>query len=325
MTFARSSDAARADAAPNDDGDGVVVRTPRHALLRDVWTGACVTTAPRDDLAQWPELRALAATPQDPAWHAEGDVLTHTDMVLAEAAAIAPALGTARERGALRLACLLHDIAKPGLTRFDPEVRHVIARGHERAGGVRARYLLHGTGLRGDTRRAVAALVATHHLVKRGVKGFDTPDGPRALDALAARVDTRLLWALELADMRGRAAVDRAAQIEIVELFRMLCEERGVFGRAPTPWLAPGDVAAVPFVSPDTAAWALAETERRRLNGALTDAHHALAFCHAHAAHRPARVVVTVGAAGSGKSHAVAALGDAYERISPDADRKSVV
>ena len=33
----------------------------------------------------WPALEALAACPQDPEWHPEGDVWTHTCMVVDEA------------------------------------------------------------------------------------------------------------------------------------------------------------------------------------------------------------------------------------------------
>ena len=63
-------------------------------------------------------LRPLGDTPQEPRWHGEGDVLTHTRLVL-EALEAAPefwALDVER-RAALWLAALLHDVAGLGPRR----------------------------------------------------------------------------------------------------------------------------------------------------------------------------------------------------------------
>ena len=45
-----------------------------------------------------PELLPLEATPQDPGWHPEGDVWTHTLQVVDEAAALGADLGDDRPR-----------------------------------------------------------------------------------------------------------------------------------------------------------------------------------------------------------------------------------
>lgn len=295
-------------------------------LLTDIWSGQNISLVSRRDLDLWPEIEALKTTPQDPEWHAEGDVFIHTDMVLAECPGVLREFLTSPEQ--LYLSALLHDIAKPETTRYDDDVKHTIAPGHERIGGVRTRYLLRDLGLSPVERRAIADLVSTHHLVKRSVQNIDKPEGTVFIDRLAARVDTAGLYALELADMRGRIAKDRSNQIEIVELFRMLCEERNIFGKAPNKWIELGDVKEVPFEDEHCANYVVQEAHRRRLGGQLRDEYAARAFCFDRAAdiHRkavpyPADVIITVGIAGSGKSRAVSSLPSDYERISSDAER----
>src|SRR3712207_3871066 len=69
---------------------------------------------------EFPALRDAAGCPQDPVHHAEGDVLTHTRMVV-EALAALPAWRALprEEREIVFTAALLHDIAKPACTRVE--------------------------------------------------------------------------------------------------------------------------------------------------------------------------------------------------------------
>ncbi|MGH7232052.1 MAG: CCA tRNA nucleotidyltransferase, partial [Nitrospiraceae bacterium] len=67
--------------------------------------------------AMYPELVALQGCPQDPAWHPEGDVWTHTLLVVDQAAQIAVREGLeGHERAVLLLAALCHDLGKPSTT-----------------------------------------------------------------------------------------------------------------------------------------------------------------------------------------------------------------
>lgn len=79
-----------------------------------------------------PELHALEGIPQDPEYHPEGDVWTHTKNVVDRAAEItrdhAP-----EDRKAIMYAALLHDIAKPHMTEKTPEGR-ITSHGHEEKG-----------------------------------------------------------------------------------------------------------------------------------------------------------------------------------------------
>jgi tRNA nucleotidyltransferase (CCA-adding enzyme) len=66
------------------------------------------------------ELEALQECPQDPEWHPEGDVWTHTLLVTDAAASIAGRDGLVDDdRGVLVLAALTHDLGKPETTVVD--------------------------------------------------------------------------------------------------------------------------------------------------------------------------------------------------------------
>lgn len=182
---------------------------------------------------QW--LNDYASTPQDLVWHAEGDVHVHTDMVLEETRKLLE--GESKhlnepQKAVLMLAALLHDVAKPISTKemsFDGSLR-TVAPQHEMLGGG---YLFHKVpplGLDYDQWRQVIALTAYHHLPKRlVVKDLGMP----AYCQLARRVDLELVYWLEVADMRGRTCQDKEEQLEILELFRLQCEEYGLWCNPP--------------------------------------------------------------------------------------------
>jgi len=67
-------------------------------------------------LAYFPELKALIGVPQDPKWHPEGDVWTHTLLVLDEAADLRK--GNEKMDLELMFGALCHDFGKPLTTEF---------------------------------------------------------------------------------------------------------------------------------------------------------------------------------------------------------------
>jgi tRNA nucleotidyltransferase (CCA-adding enzyme) len=69
------------------------------------------------DLTFIPELNALSSTPQDPLFHPEGDVFTHTLMVLDKAVELSKDLSEI-DRKSLLLSAIFHDIAKPVTTIY---------------------------------------------------------------------------------------------------------------------------------------------------------------------------------------------------------------
>ncbi len=80
-------------------------------------------------IQMYPELKSLIDCPQEPRFHPEGDVWTHTLLVTDEAALIAERDGLPQgERAILVLAALCHDLGKPETTEtIDGRIR---SRGH---------------------------------------------------------------------------------------------------------------------------------------------------------------------------------------------------
>lgn len=200
---------------------------------------------PPDYRYDWPALAALppirklmdgmAQTQQNPAWHGEGDVLTHTRMVCRELAGLAEfrALADA-SRQALALAALLHDIGKITCTQLEDGV--LTSPRHGPVGAQQARVMLWTDfGLSGDPcsqqlREAVCHLIRYHtqplHLYQR--KRADTR--ARQLAAIgqnAPAFSLRALCLLSEADMRGRIADDTPEKLETIGLTRLLAEESG--------------------------------------------------------------------------------------------------
>jgi tRNA nucleotidyltransferase (CCA-adding enzyme) len=93
----------------------------------------------------YPALRLLAATPQDPKWHPEGNVLIHSGLVCDEAVEISHRENLDREqRLVLVFAALCHDLGKPYTTELIDG--NVCSRGHEEAGVEPTQYFLQSIG-----------------------------------------------------------------------------------------------------------------------------------------------------------------------------------
>jgi tRNA nucleotidyltransferase (CCA-adding enzyme) len=200
-------------------------------------------------LEQWrmlkvvaPELVPLRSTPQDPEWHPEGDVWTHTLQVVDEAASLLGGLEHDRPRRlAVMLGALCHDLGKPPTTKF--EEGRVRSRGHEEAGvppteSLLDRWNVH-TLLGYDVRAQVLALVAQH--LKPGQLYDDrerVSDG--AIRRLARKVEADLLYRVARADCLGR----RPGKFEPVamEWFREKVRALDVAMRPPEPLLKGRDL-----------------------------------------------------------------------------------
>lgn len=154
----------------------------------------------------FPELESLIDVPQDREWHPEGDVWTHTLLVLDEAARLRDG---GRDDLILMFAALCHDLGKPETTV--EEGGRIKSHGHNIAGLGRTEDLL--GRLRASEKtlvRAVKALVE-HHLapalfVKNGATHKAYRRLARKLDA--AGVSMELLTRLASADHFGRTTPD---------------------------------------------------------------------------------------------------------------------
>jgi predicted kinase len=187
-------------------------------------------------LAAIPDLQRLALTPQDPVFHAEGDVWTHTKMVC-EAMLDGPEWreADAAARFVLFMAALLHDIAKPATTVVEDGGRRIGQQGHSSRGAVDARVLLWRAGVGFEAREAICRLIAIHQVPFFALKGDRSGRSPEFIvRRLSHEVDLVHLAALAEADMRGRSFHDQASVLDDIELFRELAREEGCYGRRRT-------------------------------------------------------------------------------------------
>ncbi|MEM1345012.1 MAG: AAA family ATPase [Pseudomonadota bacterium] len=171
----------------------------------------------------WPELAALDGCPQDPVHHGEGDVGTHTRMVV-EALVAEPDWRALPEppRGWLFWAAVLHDIGKPACTRT--EEGRLTSRGHSRAGAAIARRLLWHAGAPFAWREALCGVIAAHQLPFWLI---ERPGPARLAIETSWRCAPDLLCLHARADAKGRHCRDRDTILDDVVLAAATFEEAG--------------------------------------------------------------------------------------------------
>jgi len=176
----------------------------------------------------FPELKALIGCQQDPDYHPEGDVWTHTLMVIDEAARIIDDLPKEKQL-AVMLAALCHDLGKPLVTRR--ENGKVRAPDHDSAAAVPTAKMLDRLNIHTlnnyRLRSSILALVLHHlkpHRWHRKREQITDGDFRR----LARRCELDLLYRVAKADALGRAG-DFGAEAEewFIERARSLGVEHG--------------------------------------------------------------------------------------------------
>ncbi len=173
-------------------------------------------------------VRALEGCPQDPRWHAEGNVWVHTEMVLRE---LVRSTEWRKLDGAQRqlifAACLLHDVEKPSTTVQQSDGR-ITAKHHSEKGALRARRILWELGAAPEFRERVAHLVL-HHQVPFFLVG--RADAERRISRISWTAGCAALVQVARADMRGRVCEDQAGRLEDIELFAELAREHACLDR----------------------------------------------------------------------------------------------
>lgn len=277
----------------------------------------------------FPLIGLLDSTPQDPEWHAEGNVRIHTEMVIAETLRLLESEGDAfspQDRTVLLLGAALHDVGKAlttGEASIDGQIR-VISPHHAERGASHVAPRLAALGLDDATARAVIGLVAFHHHPTKLVSR-EAPSSQYA--RLAREVDPRLIYWLEKADLRGRHTAEshRSRAVEMLELFRIECEATGNWGGVPRLYETwshrlEGEFGiASPLERGYVWHWAIADYE----SGRISSLEEALARTHPHRS-RHAVLIVTCGPSGSGKSSWCARQPGDWVRISLDDLRCSI-
>ncbi len=174
-------------------------------------------------------LAALADVPQEPEYHAEGDVYRHTEMVCSELTQLSEwqELGE-EEQDLLFLAAAFHDIGKAVCTR--QEEGKWISPKHTILGEKEFRRMAYREarqfGLTFHQRETVAKLIRYHGMPvwfwKKKRPEFD-------LLKASESIRLRLLYLLAKADAQGRMSDSAGKLAESVELFADYAKEVGVW------------------------------------------------------------------------------------------------
>lgn len=193
----------------------------------------------------------MSQTGQNPAFHKEGDVWTHTKMVCEELVKLdAFHVLSGKQRQAVFLAALLHDIGKIPTTRW--EDGQWVSPNHTLAGSKMARQFLWqelglcGTSEKQQLRETVCNLIRYHSFPPHAI---DDPDGKRKLMAIAANgqncpmFTVELLCALCEADALGRFCQEEQDWVHMAEQVQ-LCREFAKENRC--------DTGPFQFLSPHT-------------------------------------------------------------------------
>lgn len=157
-------------------------------------------------LRHFPEIAALRGTLQEPEWHPEGDVFTHTQHCLDALVALPewrPA--TAVRRRLLMFGVLAHDFGKPAATAYVEKRGQMrwTSPGHEPKGGPLAENFLRRIGAPLEFDVPVAALVVNHLAHHHGQTEFtDTAVRRLARKLAPATIDDLAL--VMRADSNGR-------------------------------------------------------------------------------------------------------------------------
>ncbi|HPF86707.1 MAG TPA: AAA family ATPase [Candidatus Limiplasma sp.] len=174
-----------------------------------------------------PWIRQMAQTPQEPKWHGEGDVWTHTRMVC-QALVDMPAYQALPkyDRDILFTAALLHDVAKPACTGVvDGEItspQHTVVGERLARTILWTTFALCGTAEKQQFREAVCALVRNHSVPQHLVDQRDPVLRMRKIASIGILVPPFTLFGLSLlaeADIRGRIAKDQDAKLETLAFF----------------------------------------------------------------------------------------------------------
>lgn len=177
-----------------------------------------------ETLCAWmPVLEPLDACGQDPIHHAEGDVGTHTRMVVRELVS-SDEWASLDEEAHFRLfwAAVLHDIGKPD-TKKEEDGR-ITNRNHSRIGASIARRVLRGIGIPFSTREEICAIITAHqvpfHL-------YDKPDRERRCIGISLTLKPSELLLHARSDALGRDCADKDDLLMRLDLARLEFENLG--------------------------------------------------------------------------------------------------
>jgi len=188
-------------------------------------------------LIHFPEIAALAAVPQEPEWHPEGDVLIHTKLCVNALAGLSEWRESGPDRRRyLAFAVLAHDFGKPATT-VQAERRGTLrwlSPGHEEAGVPPTEAFLQRIGAPLDLVEWVRPLVR-HHLAHHHGQPDFTDSAVRRLARKLAPATIDDLCVVLWADHLGRPPLVSAETEARIRALRDRAQALAVHDAAPRP------------------------------------------------------------------------------------------
>jgi tRNA nucleotidyltransferase (CCA-adding enzyme) len=227
-------------------------------------------------LRHFPEIAALDGTPQEPDWHPEGDVFTHTSHCC-DALAELPEWRAADEttRRVLMFAVLAHDFAKPQTTHIAERGgrQRIVSPGHDEQGGPVAEVFLTRINAPNEIKARVVPLVR-HHMAH--LQTISDRSVRRLANFLQPATIAELCLVMT-ADQFGRPPKPREPHAGTMEL-RVRAEELSLRNAAPKPLLQGRHLIARGMRPGKEFGALLEEAFDAQLEGQFTDLKSALAW-----------------------------------------------
>jgi tRNA nucleotidyltransferase (CCA-adding enzyme) len=191
-----------------------------------------------DWLRHFPEVATLRGTPQEPEWHPEGDVFTHTQHCLDALVLLSEWKGSpAPRRRLLTFAVLAHDFGKPATTSRAERRGQLrwISPGHEAAGAPIAQTFLRRIGAPLELDAPVGSLVASHLAHHHGQKGEFSDTQVRRLARKLAPATIEDLALVMAADSLGRPPLKSEEILALIAQLKAKANTLTLADGAPRP------------------------------------------------------------------------------------------
>lgn len=241
-----------------------------------------------DWLRHFPELAALAGTPQDPEWHPEGDAFVHSGLCC-DALVKLPGWQSADplHRRVLLFATLAHDFGKATTTVRGEKRGRIrwISPGHEAASGPLTETFLARLG----TPRALIERVrplATNHMVHTGGPMEPSATAVRRLARRLAPSSIEELCLVMQADHDGRPPIHSPDTLQRIDALRQRASALALAAGAPKPILLGRHLLALGEKPGPAFKAVLDEAFEAQLEGAFTDEHSAVIWLKRRLAHQ---------------------------------------
>lgn len=173
----------------------------------------------------------MRGVPQDPIWHAEGDVFVHTKMVV-EALLSHPDFQklSEQDKHIMFATAMLHDVEKRSTTEneeVDGKIR-ITSRAHAKRGEKTARVIFYrDIPTPFYIREHICKLVRHHGLP---IWAIEKENPAKEVIGASLKLNTTFLSLFAKADILGRIAEDSDEMLLRVDMFEELCKENDCFG-----------------------------------------------------------------------------------------------